>query len=65
MPKQGNLKASRYCLHLRWRLLHCTHGIKIETIGKATFYNIIYLNIVKLEDGKKLETYEGLPKTYI
>ena len=37
----------------------------MENIGKATFYNIIYLNKIKLEDGKKLETYEGLPKTYI
>ena len=37
---------------------------ELENIGKAIFYNIIYLNIIKLEDGKKLETYEGLPKTY-
>ena len=61
MQKQGNLKASRYCLHQRWRL-HPRD--EIENIEKATFYNIIYLNIIKLEDGKKLETYEGLPKTY-
>ena len=62
MQKQGNLKASRYyCLHQMWRL-HPRD--EIENIGKATFYNIIYLNIIKLEDGKKLETYEGLPRTY-
>ena len=52
MQKQGNLKASRYCLHLKWRL-HPQD--EIENIGKATFYNIIYLNIIKLEAGKKLE----------
>ena len=37
---------------------------EIENIEKAIFYNIVYLNIIKLEDGKKLEAYEGLPKTY-
>ena len=61
MQKQGNLKGSRYCLHQRLRL-HPRD--EIEHIGKATFYNIIYLNIIKLEGGKKLEAYEGLPKTY-
>ena len=61
MQKQENLKVSRYCLHLRWRLHPRDEK---ENIGKATFYNIIYLNIIKLEDGKKLETCEGLPKTY-
>ena len=61
MQKQGNLKPSRYYLHQRCGL-HPRD--EIENTGKAIFYNIIYLNKIKLEDGEKLETYEGLPRTY-
>jgi len=31
---------------------------------KGHLLHFIYLNRIKLEDGKKLETYEGLLKTY-
>ena len=58
MQKQGNLKASTLGGD-------CTHGMKIETIGKAISYIKSTYIKMKLWKGKNLGAYESyIPKSY-